>query len=162
MSSGLIFEGPDGSGKSYTAEYISSAVGLPIHHFGGPPQTQDEMEKRLEILLSIDNVIFDRIPYISEQIYGPIVRGKALIDLTDWEFKIPFPVIYCRPSKETILKTQLEVKPHKSKEHLDSVKENLEKIISSYDQLMDKIPHIKFNRDKYSLVGLYEVVIRKL
>lgn len=154
----FIFEGPDGAGKSFTALEFSKAVNLPIHHFGGPPESDEEIIERTKFLTSKDNIIFDRIPPISDQIYGKIVRGKlSILTMDDLEFLTnpgedeednkDYKLIYCRPSIQTITSVSLEAKPHKSQKHTDSCKDNIERIISEYDQIMSQIPHILFNRD---------------
>lgn len=150
----FIFEGPDGAGKTYTAEEFSSAVGLPIHHFGGPPESTEEIKQRAKFITKRDNIIFDRIPLISDIIYSKVVRKeesifsiKDLDFLTDEDDPKKYFVIYCRPSNQTILDVSLETKPHKSKEHLDSVKTNICSVISGYDLIMSEISHIHFNRD---------------
>lgn len=151
--SGFIFEGPDGAGKSFTALEVSRAVGLPIHHSGGPPKSRQEMFNRVERLLTKDNIIFDRFPLISDHVYGPIIRNESLFSLHMLQ-RIKLPVIYCRPSLKTILDVSLETKPHKSQEQVDLVKSNILKIVSGYDTIMTKIPHITFNRDKQTCAEL--------
>lgn len=145
---GFIFEGPDGAGKSFTALEVSRVVNLPIHHFGGPPESDDEILERVKFIGEADNMIFDRIPWISDQIYGPLIRGT---DSIFQNMKLPpmkFPIIYCRPSLKTILSVSLEAKAHKSQEHTDKVKQKILDIVRAYDIIMCKIPHITFNRDE--------------
>jgi len=159
---GFIFEGPDGAGKSFTALEVSRAVGLPIHHFGGPPESKKEIMGRVKFIHEADNLIFDRVPYISDQIYGPIIRRKnSVFQGLDFP-EIGFPVIYCRPSLGTILSVKLETKPHKNKEHTDKVKERIVNIVSAYDEIMCKIPHITFNRDKQTCAELISVLEKQM
>ena len=59
----LIFEGPDNSGKSTIASYISYELNIPLHHFGKLPSNIDEFKNRVEFMFdNKDNYIFDRIP----------------------------------------------------------------------------------------------------
>jgi len=147
--SGFIFEGPDGAGKSFIALEFSRAVNLPIHHFGGPPKSTKEIYMRAKFIEQSVDIIFDRVPIISDQIYGPIIRGDSSV-FTDEDFPrlSNYTIIYCRPSLETILSVSLEAKMHKSQKHTDKVKGNIINIVAAYDHIMRKIPHITFNRDK--------------
>lgn len=154
---GFIFEGPDGSGKSFTALEVSRAVKIPIHHSGGPPKSQVEMILRVGKMLKMDNIIFDRFSIISEQVYGPILRGENIFE-GDWLHKIPFPVIYCRPSRKTILETKLETKLHKTLELISKVEKDINLIIDAYDELMTHIKHIHFNRDKQTCAELISLL----
>lgn len=160
---GLIIEGPDGAGKSFTAEFLSSAVNIPIHHSGGPPKSTKEMFNRALAQTRMDNVILDRVAIISDMVYGPIIRDKTLFT-DNWLKLINFPIIYCRPSVETILKSKLETKPHKDAAHLAKVEENIIKIINQYDKVMQQallvydIPLLKFNRDTQTLEELLSCV----
>lgn len=151
---GLIFEGPDGAGKTYTAREFSRVVGLPIHHGGGPPKSDKELWDRANILFNAKGVIFDRVPIISDQVYGPILRKKESVFCFSHLTLLPFPVIYCRPSLDTILAVKLETKEHKSQAQVDRVSRNITKIVKGYDKLMGRIPHIKYNRDKESIESL--------
>lgn len=153
---GFIFEGPDGSGKSSTALEVSKAVNFPVHHFGGPPESKKEILKRVEFIHTADNIIFDRVPYISDQIYGPIIRREDSIFQNKMYPLIKFPLIYCRPSIETILSVSLEPKLHKSQEHTDKVKDQIVQIIMAYDKIMEQLVHIHFNRDTQTVGELCE------
>lgn len=159
---GFIFEGPDGAGKSFTAQEVSRAVGLPVHHFGGPPKSPEEILERVEFIHKADNLIFDRVPYISDQIYGPIIRGEDSVFQNKMYPLIKFPIIYCRPSTKTILSASLKAKPHKSQKHTDKVKSNIIEIIRAYDYLMGHLTHIKFNRDIQSCAELTSVLEKKI
>ena len=154
---GFIFEGPDGAGKSFTALEVSRAVDLPIHHAGAYPLTPGEMLRRIADQLLIRDKIIDRYSIISEHIYGPIIRNTQLVS-EYWFTQIHLPVIYCRPSLNTILSVKLESKPHKNKEHTDKVKEKIVKIVGAYDELMCKIPHVLFNRDEQTVEELCHVL----
>jgi len=147
--SAFIFEGPDGAGKSFTALEFSRAVGLPIHHFGGPPESTDEIYMRAKFIEQSVDTIFDRVPIISDRVYSPIIRGIfSVFSDNDLPRLKDFIIIYCRPSIKTILSVSLEAKAHKSQEHTDKVKKKIIDIINAYDLIMCKIPHLTFNRDK--------------
>lgn len=158
---GFIFEGPDGAGKTYTAREVSRAVGFPVHHTGGKPKNLDEIFERGLVQLTVIDHIFDRFSIISEQVYGPILRGESAFCSSHLTL-IPHPVIYCRPSLETITAVTLEQKEHKPKEHVELVVRRLPKIIEAYDRIMDRIPHIKFDRDKQTCAELICLLEKKM
>ncbi len=159
----IIFEGPDGAGKSYTAEYISINTKIPVYHAGGPPATPEEAVFRAGKMLQLENQIFDRFPIISEQIYGPLLRGSNPFTIDDLK-RLPHLVIYCRPSDETLKEVELITKSHKKTDHVQAVKSKYQQIIEKYDGLMEHVTHIKFNRDTHScaeLAGLLHRTILK-
>lgn len=153
----IICEGPDGAGKSYTADFIKSAVSLPIFPTKGPPKTPGEIIKRVKNILEMDNYIFDRFSLISEMVYGPTLRQVEIFD-PSWLNRLDpskYIVIYCRPPRDTIHSTLLRTKPHKSGDHVVSVNAKRDAIISEYDYIMSYIPHkITFNRVNISLEKL--------
>lgn len=152
---GLIFEGPDGAGKTFTALEISRAVNLPLYHAGGPPKSPGELIERIETMQKLEGYVLDRFPIISDSVYAHVIRDESIVPLEDISYEhIPFPVIYCRPSAKTILESKLVTKPHKNQEHLSEVKRNIRKIINRYDFIMSKIPHIHFNRDEQTCADL--------
>ena len=153
---GVIFEGPDGGGKSTMAEAFASAMGLSIMHMGGPPETELEMLDRVrrQITASKYPIIFDRTPLLSELVYGKILRGKSVIN-PQWirNLHVFDLLVYCRPSNQTILNHEHIVKPHKVRGHVDAVKERLDLICAYYDKLINEIlieeviPVVILNRD---------------
>ena len=55
-------------------------------------------------------------------------------------------LIYCRPPTEIILNASThEVKSYDTPEHLAYVEQNKNLFIESYDKLMYKLPHIRYN-----------------
>jgi len=160
----IIFEGPDGAGKSYIASYISTVSKIPIYHAGGPPKTPEEIVERANKMVKMENKIFDRFPIISEQIYGTIVRDNNPFNFGDLK-DIPFPVVYCRPFRETLLSSEKIEKDYKAGKHMKSVLEKYEQIIDKYDELMSSLPHLTFNRDLEScadfLTRLERTILRK-
>ena len=105
----IIIEGPDGAGKTYTAEWLSSQLRIPIHHAGGPPKRAEEIQERMDVFWKEPYKIFDRCIYFSEQIYGPILRSEYLlskIKISNYRNQLKghrAKVVYCRPPLEIIL-----------------------------------------------------------
>ncbi len=77
-----MVEGCDGTGKSTLVARLGLDLDLPIHDrasdsIGGP--VPNVYEWALRDVASWDNqtlALYDRHPFVSELIYGPIVRGK--------------------------------------------------------------------------------------
>lgn len=161
----IIIEGPDGSGKTFTADAVSSAVNLQKYPTQGPPKSPSEIVKRIMHTMCLDDHVFDRFPLISEMVYGPILRNDDTFSYMWLDRLIPdkYIVVYCRPSIETILENSLKTKPHKSADHISSVINKWKLIIDEYDWIMDRIDNkIIFNRDNQTLEELCAGLILRL
>lgn len=75
----IILEGPDGAGKTYTANILVTKYGYSYRHEGPPPQGLDLLT-HFEVLLESypQPFVLDRSA-IGEIVYGPILRGRALL-----------------------------------------------------------------------------------
>lgn len=104
----IIIEGPDGSGKSTLAKNLSRTTGLPIVHMDKPDKYEDgdSMYTKYRSYLEQD-VILDRC-WISEAIYGPIMRGKSLLTEEHLHYlnaqlnSIPHMIIFCTGHIKTL------------------------------------------------------------
>lgn len=140
----LIFEGPDNSGKSTIASYVSHELGIPLWHFGKPPSTVEQLRKRIHFMLdNKDFLIFDRIPLISEPVYSMLRNKNLMSSLTDSgevyykKLRDIKPIIvYCRPPLGTIIEAFHHGKEYDTKEHLASVEEKQIALINRYDEIM--------------------------
>jgi len=143
----IIVEGPDGSGKTTLLNYLSKKTGIEIIHGGGPPKSIPEIYDRVVKILDNPEGLYDRVTMISERIYGPVVRKARLIDEEQWNQwtarlgRLGAVVIYCRPPDQTIREFagKLEVKGHKSANHIQRVRENIQDIIKFYDHTIRKV-----------------------
>lgn len=80
----IILDGPDGSGKTTAIgklkEQYPEAL---VHHFGAPVPEEDQFLRYAYPM--IDNpdkmLIYDR-SWLSEFVYGPIMRGKSELNVT--------------------------------------------------------------------------------
>jgi thymidylate kinase len=143
----VIVEGPDGSGKTTLIRRLreGSQRYFVTVSFSGPPKRVWQIQSVLHwieqsIYLDVP-IICDRFPLISESIYGPILRGKNLLDETEDSnlraateiIRRVTKIIYCRPPIPIIRENVV----HSTIPHLLGVLENLNKIVEQYDELMD-------------------------
>ena len=102
----IILEGPDNSGKSTLAKFLSQELNLPVVHSGGPSMSPGEIEQRAKKYLELTTpVIFDRHPCVSQNIYVLALRKLAMpaphSDLVSYETRMAFynssaVLIYCQ------------------------------------------------------------------
>lgn len=143
----IIIEGPDGAGKSTLAKELQSVFGFPIVHTGGPLNSRAEFESRVEdlkLLAPEFSSIFDRTPFISDQVYALLSDRLPFVTMEDLKFmidKVDPIIIYCRLSSSYKMRQHIDrsVKTHKSPEYMKKVIANHPFITDQYDLLMDKI-----------------------
>jgi hypothetical protein len=103
-------------------------------------------------------MIFDRVPLISDMVYGLPLRGgspfqaewslhrQKLIDVLD------FPIIYCRAPLYKISQLEGRDQSHKlaykSAEHVEALLKNIPQVINNYDRTMAFYPHITYDYTK--------------
>ena len=106
----IIIEGCDGVGKTTIAKTLSK-LGFIRNHFTYDKNTKNIRSRYEGLLHDIDNkrIILDR-SFISEQVYGPVLRGKSrlsdndFLDLLVLFHKHNTVVLYLKATKETLLK----------------------------------------------------------
>lgn len=111
----IIFEGPDGAGKTTLIEAFQEAYNIPI----APRVVTKGAEAMIDLKQWVDNElrkgfqykIFDRYRLISEPIYGPILRNKSEPGFNDIQwltsrmhafYDLDPVIIYCLPPLETV------------------------------------------------------------
>ena len=142
----IAVEGPDGAGKSTLIQMLSADLDRPVIHTGGPPKTRQEWLDRLAMVRSHIGkaVLFDRLPQISEQVYGPLYDRDPVLEKDDFDREtreLDPVIVYCRlRSKEEMLRyISRETKAHKSSAHMDLVLANFDTIVSAYDRKMNEL-----------------------
>ena len=168
----VFVEGPDGSGKSTLLKRLSETFEVDVHHSGGPPKNRDEWLTKLQIVWDLkrraDNgeiILVDRLPHISESIYGPLL-GRELYDplfRLDMEIKeLGGVVVYCKALSAGFMHSRIskEAKAHKPKDHLDWVLKNYPTIVNGYDRrisgLSGLIPIVHYSWPNESYENLLE------
>jgi adenylate kinase family enzyme len=136
----IALEGADGAGKSTLSKRIQEDTGIiPIH--SGKPKDQKEMKDLVSKLKgysdSNDLFIIDRVPWISERIYSKVFGWTSNLDNQGIESceKFNHAIIFLNPQKYMVNKS---FKPYKSKEFIDQVIKNHDKIVKLYIDTMSE------------------------
>lgn len=126
----IVLEGPDNSGKSTLARFLSDTLNLPVQASEGPEKFPGEINQRVSGYLQLPRTIFDRHPCVSQEIYRHY-NGTTSINQANLNyFYNSCPIfIYCDTSRD--LKTHV-VKDHDSKEHLELLRLNHTEIVLQY------------------------------
>lgn len=133
----IVLEGVDNSGKSTLARRLQVLTKWPIIASEGPPKYSGEQNDRVKGYFQRypRDVIFDRHPCVSQNIYAGTLRGsKDLIDSTLVEqFYSARPLfIYCDPLERGlgghVIKNNSIDKP----EHLDQIAKSYARLLEVY------------------------------
>ena len=141
----ILVEGVDNTGKSTLCTTLEEIYDVPIYH--SPvgriisPTDRKAMRELAKRYISIDyRIILDRCCMVSDQVYGPVLRGKSCLRSKEWkelwyEFldKRQPIVISCRPHDKPIIGTISE------RLQYPGVAFHIEKLIAQYDLRMNKV-----------------------
>lgn len=133
----IIVEGIDGTGKSTVCKYLESVEGKKIHHLQYSEKTSEGF-LNLIANLPID-IVLDR-SFISELVYGPILRQYSRIDIdqtkiiVDELHKKDARIIYLKSQKEDLLKRRIN-----NEEDYNLILNYYELLNESYNQTIKKI-----------------------
>lgn len=147
----IVVEGPDGGGKSTLIDNLRLSCSRHYVNLrrSGPPKMLEEIKSVVRWVEKFDPdglgptpLILDRHPFISEAIYGPVLRGNSLLvdyytmhDLEHHFCRFVDRIIYCRPPTSVIMQ-KMQDNPQ-----LRGVVENIEEITRQYDHTMKLISH---------------------
>ena len=159
----LIIEGPDNSGKSTLAGYLSRVLKMPVIEGKGPPKSVDEINQRVISYSQYKGVIFDRHPAISNRIYDiargirPQIRSDVL---QEFFFKGPDKIIiFCRGDRT--LGTHV-VKDDEDPAHIALVNEHHRMICDLYDTWSLHHSDIIFDKHRSSMQAIARMVASRL
>jgi hypothetical protein len=143
----IVVEGVDASGKSTLLEEARGEIRgkyfLLLRHSCRPFNTRD-VSYFLSILYPFSrdsqfSIVVDRHPLISEPIYGPLLRNGDITSVWSDSTKLQYlldtveRIIYCRPTRE-VIRENIDKNPQ-----LAGVKDKLEDLIGTYDQMMSSL-----------------------
>lgn len=128
----IIIEGMDNTGKTtLISRIVNKFPQLELIKSPGPDQADQPTWIRNE-LQKTNQRVYDRFPLISEEIYGPEIRGYSALG-DNWSplwtelIKQDPLIIYCRPPRDVILKTLYD------REQMEGVTSHSRNLINLYD-----------------------------
>lgn len=133
----LIIEGIDGVGKTTLVEYLEG-YGMKKYHFDYDSKNMDLFTKYMRVLLEDNNkLVLDR-SFISEMVYGPVIRNKCKLSLEDYTklliaYKnVGTKIIYLTAPKEILLKRRND-----EKDDYDVITNYYDELNKKYDDIME-------------------------
>ena len=148
----IVVEGPDGSGKSTIARKIARALQLQHMHEGGPPVSDENLRWRLNKHYENFGAILDRTGWVSERVYGPIIRGTTFIpmdELDEWADRFiaaGWRLVYCRRSLKKLvefatadLQQITATKDYKDSKHAEKVATRIRHIAIRYQSVITEL-----------------------
>lgn len=162
-------EGCDGTGKTTLLNRLAKDLSIPIHERAarskeGPRADLYEWAIR-DVGTWRDQAmsLYDRHPFISEYIYGPIVRGHvddrfySLEALqTTRNFALNALVILCDPGDDEVKHNLMS-----ETEQMDGVVENHRLLLMSYRSLMHYWPGSWIRKWDYTQPATYDAVLHR-
>lgn len=132
----LIIEGIDGVGKTTLVEYLQS-YGMKKYHFDYDSKSMDLLSKYMKVLSSDDTgLVLDR-SFISEMVYGPVIRNKCKLSIEDYtKLLIAYKntgakIIYLTVPKEVLLKRRND-----EQSDYEIITNYYEELNKKYDEIM--------------------------
>lgn len=138
----IVIEGCDNSGKSTLARKLTDDLPAMYIRRAFKFVDGDDIVLFTGMVLSMAArfpTVLDRAPWIGENVYGPVIRGKSLLndDHMDQVWSLIRSrrtlTIYCRPPTNIILRGL------NTREQMAGVKENAMKLVAQYDDVMKTV-----------------------
>lgn len=133
----LIIEGIDGVGKTTLVEYLQS-YGMKKYHFDYDSKNMDLFSKYMKVLLEDDSeLVLDR-SFISEMVYGPVIRNQCKLSLEDYtKLLIAYKnaeakIIYLTAPRDVLLKRRND-----EKSDYEVITNYYEELNKKYDEIME-------------------------
>ena len=133
----LIIEGIDGVGKTTLVEYLQS-YGMKKYHFDYDSKNMDLFTKYMKVLLEDNSeLVLDR-SFISEMVYGPVIRNKCKLSIEDYtKLLVAYKntgakIIYLTAPKDVLLKRRND-----EKSDYEVITNYYEELNKKYDEIME-------------------------
>lgn len=144
----IVCEGMDGTGKSTLIKKLNADTGLPIHPRAVEDQTgkpvSDLFEWAKNDVLNWPNKpmsLYDRHPFVSEYIYGPITRGGVALGFRTPQAKFLLNkffqgahIIFCVTDAQSIHENLRRTA------QMDGVNENVQELYMAYVNFIQNYP----------------------
>ena len=143
----IVIFGCDNSGKTTLAKALCSVIEDSRYVMSlGPNKTLDEQIKFMTENLDVTRVnVFDRFPYIEENVCGNVLRGVdnfSGLDTSTFLDKVDL-FIFCYPGLKSVLNWG-------DREQLDGVKKNVVGLINGYNKYAYKLIQNKCRVEEYN------------
>lgn len=133
----IIIEGIDGVGKT-TLVYYLETLGFKKYHFDYDIKNLDSLSKYMKILLLEDDyIVLDR-SFISEMVYGPVIRGISKLSIEAYtNLLISYKnadakIIYLTAPKEVLLQRR-----NNDKKDYEIIKYYYDELNKKYNEIME-------------------------
>lgn len=136
----VVVEGSDGAGKTTLIERAREGQReryfLTVRASRYPPDVKTAFQYLSWVKHQRDlDLVLDRIHFISDRVYGPILRNADIFRELPLDFGLQSvgAIVYCRPPLELIAENV------RKNQQLKGVPENIEKLVAAYDTLMEML-----------------------
>lgn len=150
----VVVEGSDGAGKTTLIERAREGQReryfLTVRASRYPPNLKTAFQYLQWVKHQRDfDVLLDRIHFISDRVYGPLLRNEDLFkDLPlDFGLREAAVIIHCRPPLETILANVAKTN------QMVGVSDHTREIVARYDALMGRLKSIGRRVVTYDYTG---------
>lgn len=133
----LIIEGIDGVGKTTLVEYLQ-CYGMKKYHFDYDSKNMNLLSKYMKVLSSDDTeLVLDR-SFISEMVYGPVIRNICKLNLEDYtKLLVAYKnagakIIYLTAPKDVLLKRRND-----EKSDYEVITNHYEELNKKYNEIME-------------------------
>ena len=159
----IILEGIDGVGKTTVADYLNKD-GYVTYHFPFDEKNRDIEEKYLSVLnKDTKKMVLDRC-FISELVYGPILRGYSRLSKNQLEnilnmYKTVEPVVvYLKANRDDILERRKDDNLDYSiiSNYYNALNERYDKTFRVISQYLDVIRINTSEKCKYEVFSFIE------
>ena len=151
----IIIEGPDASGKTTLAKGLSQELPFTLKSGEGIERYPGEIIERIKRYLSMDDMIFDRHPIISQFIYNQFRENGTPIpqELIDKFYSQDNIIIYCYG-----IAGPHEPKEYDSEEHLSMINRFEDNIRNAYEEWAPGRAHMRFSVKDGNVNNIIDII----